>query len=333
MKTYRLALIVFCSMVLCSMVGLGAAGLAGAQQSALTLRVATVSPVEGQLYQAAQVFATDLKKRVGESRVNITIYPTGVLGNYNEELTQIHSGANVLEALFDSLGDVGPWNKLAGLEAVPYIYKDEAHFFRVWRGPLGAQIIETVAAQSGFRLVGPGFRGFRVMSINRPVRKVEDLSGLKLRVPAIPAYIAAWKALGANPTPIPFEDTFTAIQQHVVDGLENPVSVMWDNSMYSVTKYLIITNHMAETMGYMFNEKWYQALDPDMRKAIGEAAATSSDWLHADTDKSTQDYITKLKAKGMTVIYPDLSGFVARGKNADLDPVLVPWANRIRATP
>src|SRR5579864_6285649 len=126
MKTYRLALIVLCSMALCSMVGLGAAGLAGAQQSALTVRIATTSPVGGQMYQAAEVFATDLKKRVGESRVKITIYPTGALGTYNEELTQIHSGANVLEAVLDSLGDVGPWNKLAGLEAVPYVYKDEA---------------------------------------------------------------------------------------------------------------------------------------------------------------------------------------------------------------
>jgi len=299
-------------------------------QQPLTLRVSVVSPVGGTEYRAVEVFASDLKKRVGEDRVKITLYATGQLGTYNEILTQIQSGANLVEALFDSLGDIGPWNKLAGLETVPYMYRDSAHFVRVWSGPIGEEIANTVAGQSGFRLVGPGFRGFREMSVNKPVRKAEDLAGLKLRVPAIPAYIDAWKALGANPTPIPFEETFTAIQQKIVDGQENPLNVIVDSSFYTICKYLIMTNHMAETMGFLFNDKWYQALDPAMRNAIKAAAATSADWLRAESAKNADGQIQKVKAAGMEVINPDLSGFLERAKAAKLDPALEPWAVKIR---
>jgi TRAP-type C4-dicarboxylate transport system substrate-binding protein len=140
-----------------------------------------------------------------------------------------------------------------------------------------------------------------------------------------------WKAFGANPTPIAFEEVFTALQQGVVTGQENPVTVIYDNHFDEVCKYLILTNHAAETVGVIFNENWWQKQSPEDRKAIETAAAATSDWLRDFTDQNEARQIDELRAKGMTVIKPDISGFVTRGKNVSLDPKLAVWVKRFEA--
>jgi tripartite ATP-independent transporter DctP family solute receptor len=293
------------------------------------IRMGLTDPLGSTVYRAVnEIF----KKRVEEltnSQVTVTLFPNSQLGTYKEELEQIHGGA--LTSLYESIGTIGPWDPIAGIESVPYLYKDEADFFKKWRSPVGQELLDQLAKDSGFRLVGPAFRGFRVMSANHKVEKVEDVAGLKLRVPAIKIYMDTWKAFGANPTPIAFEEVFTAIQQGVVAGQENPVTVIYDNHFNEVCQYLILTNHAAETVGAIFNEDWWRKLTPENRKSIETAAAETSDWLRTFTRQNESRQIDELRGKGMTVIKPDISGFVARGKNVSIDPKLAVWVKRLEA--
>ncbi len=293
------------------------------------IRMGLTDPAGSTVYRAIdEVF----KRRVEEltnGQVTVTLFPNSQLGTYKEELEQIHGGA--LTALYESIGTIGPWDPIAGIESVPYLYRDEADFFRKWRSSAGQELLDQLAKDSGFRLVGPAFRGFRVMSVNHKVERVEDVAGMKLRVPAIKIYMDTWKAFGANPTPIAFEEVFTTIQQGVVAGQENPVTVIYDNHLDEVCKYLILTNHAAETVGVIFNEGWWRKLTPEDRKSIETAAAETSDWLRTFTRENESRQIDRLRAKGMTVINPDISGFVARGKNVSLDPKLAEWVERLRA--
>jgi len=306
---------------------LGLAAMAGGA-SAETIRIATTSPPEGADYKAVELFG----KRMSEltnGDVTVQIFPSSQLGTYKEVLEQIRAGA--VEGLYESMGVIGPWHPLAGLEAVAYLYKSEDHFFDVWRSDVGSDLLDTVADESGFRVIGPAFRGFRQMSVNRKVEKVEDLDGMKIRAPAIPAYVEAWKALGANPTPIAFEEVYTAIQQGVVEGQENPIVVIYDHHLNEVCKYLILTNHMAETMGFIFSEDWYKAQSPEVKKAMDQAALEASDWYRSFTDESEAKMLKELQDKGMVVIEPDLSGFMARAEKAKIDPAMEPWVAKIRA--
>lgn len=310
-------------------VALGAALLmsaAGAQ--AETIRIATTSPVEGADYKAVKVFSERLAELSG-GEIEVQIFPSSQLGTYKEVLEQIRAGA--VEGLYESMGVIGPWHPLAGLEAVAYLYKSEGHFFDVWRSQLGADLLDAVAEESGFRVVGPAFRGFRQMSTNKRVETVEDLDGLKIRAPAIPAYVAAWEALGANPTPIAFEEVYTAIQQGVVSGQENPIVVIYDHHLDEVCDYLILTNHMAETMGFIFNEAWYREQPEEVREAIQQAALESSNWYRKFTEEAEAKMLAELKDKGMTVIEPELGGFIERAKQAEIDPAMQPWVEKIRA--
>jgi TRAP-type transport system periplasmic protein len=293
------------------------------------IKMGLTDPLGSTVYRAVnEIF----KKRVEEltnGQVTVTLFPNSQLGTYKEELEQLHGGA--LTSLYESIGTIGAWDPIAGIESVPYLYKDEADFFKKWRSPVGQELLDQLAKNSGFRLVGPAFRGFRVMSANRKVEKVEDVAGLKLRVPAIKIYMDTWKAFGANPTPIAFEEVFMAMQQGVVAGQENPVTVIYDNHFNEVCKYLILTNHAAETVGAIFNEDWWRKLTPENRKSIETAAAETSDWLRTFTRQNESRQIDELRGKGMTVIKPDISGFVARGKNVSIDPKLAVWVKRLEA--
>jgi TRAP-type C4-dicarboxylate transport system substrate-binding protein len=128
-----------------------------------------------------------------------------------------------------------------------------------------------------------------------------------------------------------FQEVFTAIQQGVVAGQENSVTVIYDNHLDEVCKYLILTNHAAETLGVIFNEAWWQKLTPENRKSIETAAVDTSDWLRTFTLQNESRQIDELHDKGMIVIRPDVSGFVARGKNVSIDPKLAPWVKRLNA--
>jgi tripartite ATP-independent transporter DctP family solute receptor len=293
------------------------------------IRMALTDPAGGTVHRAiTEVFKRTVEELTG-GQLTVTAFPGSQLGTYKEALEQIRGGA--LTSLYESIGTIGPWDPIAGIESVPYLYKDEADFFRKWRSPVGQQLLDQLARDSGFRLVGPAFRGFRVMSANRKVESVQDVAGMKLRVPAIKIYMDTWKAFGANPTPIAFEEVFTALQQGVVTGQENPVTVIYDHHLHEVCKYLILTNHAAETVGVIFNESWWQKLRPEERKAIETAAAATSDWLRDFTRQNETRQIEELRAKGMTVIKPDISGFVTRGKNVTIDPKLQVWVKRFEA--
>lgn len=301
---------------------------ATAGQEKLKIRIGSISPEGGASWQAINEFKRVVEEELGD-KVEIAIYPASQLGTYREMLEQVRNDS--LEVVYESVGIIGTWSALAGIETVPYLYKDEEQFFRVWRSEAGQQFLDALAKESGFRVVGPAFRGFRQLTVNKPVKTVEDLTGIKLRVPGIEAYANAWKALGVSPTPVAFEETYTAIQQGVVEGQENPLSIIMDHRFYEVTDYLVLTNHMAETLGFIFDEQWYLELKPEYRAAIEKAALASADWYRDYTKKSEAEMIAKIKEHGVTVIEPDLSGFVKKAAEMEIEEALKPWVERFRS--
>jgi tripartite ATP-independent transporter DctP family solute receptor len=292
-----------------------------------TIRIGGIGPVGGTAHHLLKIFKEEVET-AAKGDLKVKIYPNSVLGTYEEMLEQIKAGS--LEGMYESVGIIAQWHPVAGLEAVPYLYRDAAHFNAVWSRPIGQAMLEDVAEKAGFRVLGPAYRGFRQMALNKPVYKVEDLKGLKFRAPAIPAYMDAFKALGGNPTPLAFEELYTAVQQGVVEGLENPLQIISDHRFYEVTKYLIMTKHMAETMGFMFNEDWYKKQSAENKEILASAAQKCAAWLLKYTEDNEDSTIAMLKEKGMEVINPDLSGFRKLAAAFDPGDDLRPWVEKIR---
>jgi tripartite ATP-independent transporter DctP family solute receptor len=311
-----------------------AAGVLGLVSTAATadpisIRVGGVGPAGGADATVMTMMKDQVEAAVGADNVEFRLFPASALGSWSEMAEQVKGGG--LECFYDSLGDLGALHPAANIEGVAFLYRDEDHFFRIWRGPIGQKILDKVAAEAGFRLIGPAFRGFRDMLLTVPADSLADLQGVPIRAPNIPAYIESFRAMGVSPTPIAYEETYSAIQTGVVNGIENPLVVLRDGRFYEVAKHLILTNHMAETMGFMCNEAWWQALDPAIKDAMVKAADAGADWYRKYTDENSEALITEMEGQGVIVHRPEIDPFIEQAKSAKYDPALQPFIDEIRS--
>jgi len=294
----------------------------------VTIRIGGAGSDDSPDTKAMQVFKEKIEADLGTD-VSIELFPGSHLGTVDEMVEQVKGG--VLECMYESVGVLGSFHPAANVEGVAYIYRDEDHFFRIWRGPVGQEILDSIAKEAGFRVVGPAYHGFRQFLVTKPADSLDDLQGRKIRAPGIPAYIESIRALGANPATVAFEEVYTAVQQGVVDGVEQPLFAIQDKRFYEVAKHLVMTNHMAETMGFMCNADWYQGQDERVRNAINAAADASADWYKGYTTDAQAQVLDKLVAEGVVVHKPDLAPFMVKAKEAKYDPALEPIIAKIRA--
>lgn len=303
--------------------------MATAAHAATNIRIGGAGSDASPDTKAMEVFVEKLKGRLGDA-VSVELFPNSHLGTVDEMVEQVKGG--VLECMYESVGVLGSFHPAANIEGVAYAYHDEDHFFRVWRGPVGQEILDSIAKDAGFRVLGPAFHGFRQMLTNKPIEKVEDLEGMKIRAPGIPAYIESIQALGANPATVAFEEVYAALQSHVVDGVEQPLTAIKDKRFYEVVKNLALTNHMAETMGFMCNSDWFEGLDEATRTAIQDSATESSDWYRGYTDTSQADLLKELEADGVVVTRPNLDAFIKKATtSAKYDDALQPYIKKVLA--
>lgn len=290
----------------------------------LTLKLSHAYAIDGIVDRAMKVFAEQVTKLSGGTMA-IEIYPGGVLGTWRETLESMEFKA--VDMVAESLGTLEPYSKLAGLEGAPYLYKDEAHFYRVWDSDAGQKIVDEIVKQTNRRFLNVMWRGARQLTTVKPVKTFAELKGLKLRVPAEDTYINTWKALGAAPTPMAFSEVYTALQQKVIEGVEQPINVMLEESWMDVCKYLVMTYHAAEPFGIIVWEPTYKALAKNQQEVLSKAAHAATEWMKDTISKEEAAALKVMAQKGVTVIYPDLKPFREAGSKTVLAPEVQKWAD------
>jgi C4-dicarboxylate-binding protein DctP len=159
---------------------------------------------------------------------------------------------------------------------VPYLINSDEMAYELISGDLGRQMAQKCEEDTGIKMLYYNMLGFRLTTNGRrPIQKPEDLRGLKIRTQANPFHMAAMEVYGASVTTTPFSELFTALQQKVVDGQENPIMNMRDSRFYEVQKYLTKTNHLYTFAGVGINADFYNGLSPELREAIDKAAAVA----------------------------------------------------------
>jgi TRAP-type C4-dicarboxylate transport system substrate-binding protein len=167
-------------------------------------------------------------------------------------------------------------------------------------GPFGKEIAEGAFKESGLRIVGYHWAGWRAVSNSvKPIQRLEDMKGMKIRVPKSPTIIATFKAWGVNPTPIGWNETFTALQQGVADGFDNPVSVIGSFGFYEVQKYVTTLKYQPQICTFSVNDKFWRGLAPKYKAAVERALKESIEWEHGFLQWSTDKYTKLCKEKGM----------------------------------
>jgi len=184
---------------------------------------------------------------------------------------------------------------------LPFLFPSDKAADAVLDGSVGAKLAAACESK-GIKLLAYYENGFRQLTNSaREVKGPVDLKGLKIRTMENPIHLAAWKALGANPTPMPFSEVFTAMQQKTIDGQENPIPTIYLSKFYEVQKYVTLSGHVYGPHILLINKKLFDSFPAADQKVIADAAKESALFQRATNRKMNSDYVDELRKGGMTV--------------------------------
>jgi len=266
----------------------------------IEIKLSHSSPaVNDRLEAACQEFKKIVEEKTN-GRVKVTTYPASQLGGEREQLEGVQMGTIQMAAL--STGPLpGIFPEIMVFD-MPYLFSSEKVAYEVLDGPVGQEILDKFREKTGIRGLVWGENGFRHFTNSvRPIEKPSDVKGLKIRTMENPAHMAIVKALGGDPTPMAFGEVYTALAQGVVDGQENPISLIVSMRFYEVQDYLTLDGHVYNPYILMINDNFYNSLDPDIQKAIDEAAIIWRKVQRELNQKQCEEGLKKLKEEGMEI--------------------------------
>lgn len=262
---------------------------------------------------AAERFKNLIEKR-SNGQIKVKIYASASLGNETEILQQVQMGT--IQMAVVTGGPFDSFDPMARVISYPFLFKNNAQADKILDGPLGAQILKSLES-SDFKGLSFSENGFRNLTNSKhPVRTPDDVKGLKIRVMNSALQQSIWKALGANPTPMPWP-IYTQLEQKVIDGEENPLWVMKVYKLYEVQKYMSLTRHVYSYHIDVASLKWWKTLKKTDQEMIQKAMYEAAIFQRKDNRSKNAARLKFLKAKGMQIIeHPDIDAF--RAKVADL---------------
>jgi tripartite ATP-independent transporter DctP family solute receptor len=276
-------------------------GLLGTSAAAdFTIRFGHQAEVSEPLHQAALRFAERVEERTN-GNVTVSVFPAEQIGNELDRLEQVRVGA--VQMVSVSAGGVGEYQPEYFLADAPFMWDSYDDLKAVYTGPLGDAIRDELVASEGMRVIAPNwYWGERHVTSNRPIRSPADVANMKLRVPEVSIYMAMANAWGASATPVAFAEVYTALQQGVVDGQENPLPTIWSKRFFEVQSHISLTAHMTATNVIVMNEQFYQSL-PDEYKQIVEEEILAAGEYHTELQmQMEQDLIAQMQQEGATFV-------------------------------
>lgn len=264
----------------------------------------------GHPVHKAMVFFSDRVTANSRGQLRIEIFPNGQLGQEREFVEQLQLGCMDLTKV--SAASLESFVPEMGVFSVPYVFRDESHFWSVMEGAVGQRFLEAVTNKGlrGLCYYDSGSRNF--YTLKKPVRTPEDLTGMKIRVMPSKTQMEMAKSLGASPTPIPFGELYTALQQGVVDGAENNPPSFISARHYEVCKFFTLDEHTRVPDVVLISDRVWNSLPPDLRAVVEEAAHASVAYQRELWTTETQNALEKARTEGVEILQPDKKPFVEK---------------------
>lgn len=257
-------------------------------------------------HEASVKFAETVKAK-SNGRIDVQVAPTAQLGDDAAMVTAMRTGA--LDMSANSQGAVANAVPEYAAYGMPFMFTTAAGAFKMLDGPLGKELTEKSAAK-GLIVLGYWDNGIRHMTNSkRPITKVEDMKGLKMRTPPDTVLVDIMQALGAEAQQIKFSELYVALQQGVVDGQENPLANFEASKLYEVQKHLALTGHMYQMTPFLMSKRTWDRLSEADRKIVQEAAAEATAFQRKLAQDADEKLLADLKAKGVQVTEVDKAGF------------------------
>ncbi len=283
----------------------------------VTINFSSVSVPGDAHTEAMTVFKEEVEKLSGGSIV-VNVYPSGQLFDQEGEQAAIKQGS--VDMIYTSAPWLAEFVPYLSMFTAVYTFQGYDHMTKVLNGEIGKKVFQDVVDKVGIRPLGAFYLGTRELNLVEkvgPVHSPADMKGVKLRVPGSPSWIALGKALGGNPTPMAFSEVYMGLKTGAVEGQDNPLPTDKNAKFYEVTKYIVLTNHVVDSVWPTMNEKKWQSLTQQQKDWVMQGVAKAKDFCDKKVLDTEANILGFFKDQGMIIIEdPDIDAFAAYAKNS-----------------
>ena len=276
----------------------GDSGAASGQKQVLNM---SVTSANGSTWEKGALYFADLVKERTDGMVEIKVYANEQLsgGNQGKGVEMLMSGATDLS--FHSNIIYSIMDERFGVISLPFLFSSVDDADAALAGAGGEAIKEILLEKN---IVGLGFaeNGFRQLTTSKkPIEKLEDIKGMKIRIPGMKMYTSLFKALGADPLTMNFAEVFTALQQGTIDGHENPIDTIYSSKIHEVQKYLTMWDYSYDALILGMNKDKFESFDEETQKIIQEAALEACAYQIQINREVADEEIAEFEEAGMTI--------------------------------
>lgn len=286
-----------------------------AHAAEFTYKLATGQDPSHPVNKRAQE-AIDRIREATKGRLEIRLFPANQLGSDTDLLSQVRNGG--VEFFNQASSVLSTLVPAAGIVNTGFAFTDYDQVWKAMDGALGKYVrdqIEKVGLLTMSKAWDNGFR--EITTSTKPIHTPDDLRGLKLRVPAAPMLSSLFTALGASPTPINFNEVYSALQTKLVEGQENPLAIISTARLYEVQKYCSLTNHVWDAYWILGNRKAVERLPKDIQEIVYREFDKAATDERADIAVLSKSLRSDLQSKGLQFVEVDKQAFkAALGKSS-----------------
>ncbi len=244
-----------------------------------------------------------IEERSG-GKFKIELYPSSQLGSKDDVMDQMVAGEPVA-TLTDGAFFYDRGIKDMGIVFGPFLYDNWEQAFKLADSKWFKDQSDLVAKDAHLKIIGADWRyGARHTLTTKPVTKLADLKGMKIRVPTNNIQVKGFEVLGATPTPMALGDVYTSLQQGTIDGVENPIPVLYNGKFHEVAKYLLLDAHVYNVTNIVVGTDFYDSLTAEQQKLLVETCHDAGVYQNEIVEKSETELLEQFKKEGVTVIEP-----------------------------
>ncbi|PIC94849.1 C4-dicarboxylate ABC transporter substrate-binding protein [Sporosarcina sp. P26b] len=277
------------------------------KSDSVTMKLAHTGSESHQYQIGAKEFA-DLVEEKSGGEIKIDIHGNSTLGDESEAIEQVMDGSIDMAVVSadSSLANTVPEMNVFG---IPYLFEDREHVYSELDGETGDKLLGLID-EKGMKGLGFWEIGFRHLTNNdKEIKIPADLKGMKIRVQPAVVWETHMKALGASATPVSFTELYSALDQGLVDGQENPLSSIYSMRFYEVQKYISLTSHTYSPAVVVMSNRAWDKLSDEQKGWIEEAEAEAATYQRDYLTEKDEEIISELKGEGVTFTEPDRDAF------------------------
>lgn len=308
MKKFIVVLLLFVGSI--TLIGCSDDNAESADGDQLVLKLGHIQSENDLWHDGALKFKEEVEN-LSDGEMTVEIYPNSTLGGDRDMAEGMQMGTIDFALIAGVLSNFEPSIQLLEL---PYLLEDEEEYANIVHGEVGEEISDRLLESSNIKILNWWDRGPRHITANKPVETMDDIQGLKIRIPEIKAMEDVWSEMGASPVTMAWGEVYTGLEQGTIDAQENPIPFTYGGRIHEVQEYLSLTAHKYEYVTLAMGENTWESLNEEQQEVIQQAADVATEFENELVKSETENILEAMKEEGVEVITPDREAMVEAAK-------------------